>query len=169
MKPFDTSFFKVKRSCYKNPGNKLRNRPALPLIEYSKMKLLHGILLFVTLFVSGCDTPHVMHYRVAEVYPKSADSKRMVFLLQSVAEQSGLTERTTASNTTNTLFYAQDDYEWGVTILDVRFYGDDVFLDLSGGFGTPSAYRKAKRLLPSTLSTEFGSRFSVSERRVQSQ
>lgn len=128
------------------------------------MKPLLSILFVVAIFASGCDTLHVKQYRVDGIAPESADSTRLKSVLQSVADQSGLIERTPDSNTAQVLFYAQDNYERGVTTFEARNYGDDVFLDLSGGFGTPPAYRKARRLLPSALSAEFGSRFSVLER-----
>ena len=133
------------------------------------MKPVHAILFVAAFLVSGCDILHVKQYCIAGVAPKSADSTRLKSVLQSVADQSGLRERTPDPDTTNVLFYARDDYEWGVTILEAGFYGDDVYLVLNGGFGTPPAYRKARRLLSATLEAEFGSRFSVSERRVQSQ
>jgi hypothetical protein len=137
--------------------------------RFVRVKPIHAILLIAAFFVAGCDTLHIKQYRVAGVAPNSADAIRLKSVLQNAADKSGLKNRAADSSATNILFYAQDEYEWGISTLRARFYQDDVLLDLSGGFGTPPAYKQGKRLLPPALSSEFGSRFSILKRRVESQ
>jgi hypothetical protein len=126
---------------------------------------LHAALFIAAILVSGCDILHVKEYRVIGVAPSSMDATRLKSVLQDVADKSGLKDRTAESSATNTLFYARDEYKGGVSTLNARFVHDDVMLQLLGGYRTPPAYRKCKRLLPSALSTEFGSRFAIEEQR----
>lgn len=126
------------------------------------MKPIPAILLMIALLVTGCDTMNWQQYQIAGVSPGSADAARLKSLLQTVAGQTGLDDRTPASRVPNTLvFYSQPPQAFRVD-LGARFYQTNVLVDLVGGFGPiPEAYKQAKHLLMPALSTEFGSRLSI--------
>lgn len=122
------------------------------------MKPIHTILLIAAFCVTGCDTLNVKQYRVTGVTPNSADARKLKSVLQSVADKAGLKDCTSGSGKTNLLvLYALP--ERSLPTLSAQFVQEGVTIDLFGGFGTPPPFRQAKRLLGSTLSTEFGSQF----------
>jgi len=126
------------------------------------MKSILAFLLIAFLFVTGCATMNVQQYRITGVAKGSPDAAKAKSILQTVADQTGLNDRTSASHVPDTLvFYSQPPQAFRVD-LRARFDQTNVLVDLVGGFGpTPPAYKHAKHLLALALSAEFGSRFSV--------
>jgi len=126
------------------------------------MKPILAFLLISVLFVTGCDTMNVQQYRITGVAKGSPDAANVRSILQTVADQTGLSDRTSESRVPDTLvFYSQPQQAFRVD-LGARFDQTNVLVDLVGGFGpTPSAYKHAKHLLTPALFAEFGSRFSV--------
>jgi hypothetical protein len=126
------------------------------------MKPTYIFLLVVALCVAGCDTMNYQQYQIAGVAAGSPDAARIKSVLQTVASQTGLDDRISASRVTNTLaFYSQPPQAFRVD-LGARFYQTNVLVDLVGGFGpTPPAYKLVKRLLTPALTNEFGSRLSI--------
>lgn len=126
------------------------------------MKSFYLLLLStVILAASGCDILHFKTYQVSGVSPNSADAGKVTSILQNIAGKTGLKAEETFSSNTNVLvsYTNANSTSGGVTILTAWFYQDSIYIGLTGGYGTPPEYRKAKRLLKNSLSAEFGSRF----------
>ena len=104
-------------------------------------------------------------YRISGVTSNSQDAAKLKAILQKIADQTGLKDHTSDCSITNVLvYYAKSnstDLRNNVPDLSAWFYKDDVWIQIFGGYGTPPAYKQAKRLLPPILSAEFGSRFSI--------
>jgi hypothetical protein len=126
------------------------------------MKSTFISLLLTALLVTGCDTMNYQQYQITGISPGSPDAIRLKSVLQTVANQAGMIDRTPDSRVNNTLvFYSQPSQAFRVD-LGARFYQTNVLVDLVGGFGpTPSAYKQTKCLLEPALTNEFGSRLSV--------
>jgi hypothetical protein len=124
------------------------------------VKPILAFLLIAVLFVAGCDTMNVQQYRIMGVATGSPDAAKVKSILQSVADKTGLRDKTSDSRVPDTLvLYEQTPQAFRVDI-GARFYHDDTLVDVIGGFGpTPPAFKQAKRLLAPALSAEFGSRF----------
>jgi hypothetical protein len=126
------------------------------------VKPILAFLLIAVLFVAGCDTMNVQQYRIMGVATGSPDAAKVKSILQSVADKTGLRDKTSDSRVPDTfVLYEQTPQAFRVDI-GARFYHDDILVDVIGGFGpTPPAFKQAKRLLAPALSAEFGSRFSI--------
>ena len=134
------------------------------------MKPTFIALVAAALFITGCDTMNWQQYQISGVSAGSPDAARLKSVLQAVASQTGLDDRTAVSRVPDTLvFYSQPPQAFRVD-LGARFYQTNVLVDLVGGIGpTPDAYKQAKRLLTPALTNEFGSRLSIPQPFVQIQ
>jgi hypothetical protein len=128
-------------------------------------RLSLALLLTAILFVVGCDTMNWQQYRIAGVTAGSEDAVKLKSALLAIAEKTGLKDCSPDSRMPNTLFfYSQPEVRNFRVDLGARSYGDDVLIDLVGGFGPPPpAYKEAKSLLTPVLTAEFGSHLSVSQ------
>jgi hypothetical protein len=118
-------------------------------------------LVFIALFLSACDTLNIQQYRVAGGAHR--DSAKVKRVLRDVASQTGLVDRTSTSRAPRTVvFYTQSDVQHFRVDLGARILGDDIVVDLNGGFGPARPeFKQAARLLTPALSSEFGSRLTV--------
>jgi hypothetical protein len=118
-------------------------------------------LVFVALLLSGCDTVNIQQYRIAGTARR--DTGKVKYVLHSVASRTGLIDRTSTSRAPQTLvFYTQPDVQHFRVDLGARMRGDDIIVDLNGGFGPARPeFKQALHLLTPALSSEFGSRLTV--------
>jgi hypothetical protein len=125
-------------------------------------------LVFIALLLSACDTLNVQQYRIAGGAHRETAKLREV--LQHVANQTGLVDRTSTSHAPHTVvFYTQPAIEHFRVDLGARIVGDDAVVDLNGGFGPARPeFKQALRLLTPALSSEFGSRLTVMPPSTQS-
>ncbi len=121
------------------------------------------------LFLAGCKTVNWQQYEVSGVSVGSQYADQLQTVLQTVADQSGLTNRTAESKVPGILvLYSQPSDKKSRVELGARFENDEVFVDLYGGVGPePMAYTQAKGLLFPMLKSEFHSRVSIPRPFVQ--
>jgi hypothetical protein len=118
-------------------------------------------LVFVALLLSACDTVNIQQYRIAGAARR--DTANVKNVLHSVANQTGLVDRTSVSRAPHTLvFYTQPAVQHFRVDLGARTLGDDIIVDLNGGFGPARPeFKQALHFLTPALSSEFGSRLTV--------
>jgi hypothetical protein len=122
--------------------------------------LMHALVL-IALFLSACDTLNIQQYRVTG--GARGGTPKVKRVLHGVASQTGLVDRTSTSRAPRTLvFYTQPDVQHFRVDLGARMLGDDIIVDLNGGFGhARPEFKQAEHLLTPALSSEFGSRLTV--------
>ncbi|MGC2626200.1 MAG: hypothetical protein WA269_05120 [Candidatus Udaeobacter sp.] len=118
-------------------------------------------LVLIAMFLSACDTLNIQQYRVAGGAHR--DVAKVKRVLHDVANQTGLVDRTSTSRAPRTVvFYTQPDVQHFRVDLGARILGDDVVVDLNGGFGPARPeFKQAAHLLTPALSGELGSRLTV--------
>ena len=118
-------------------------------------------LALVAILLSACDTLNIQQYRVAGGAHRDASKVKRV--LHDVANQTGLVDRTSTSRAAQTVvFYTQPDVQHFRVDLGARALGNDIIVDLNGGFGPARPeFKQAEHLLTLALSSEFGSRLAV--------
>jgi len=140
-----------------------RSSSAVAACVSSRRWLIIYFLPVVVLLIAGCDTMNWQQYRIAGVAAGSPDATKLRATLQTVADQSGLKDRTQDSRERATFaFFTQPDVRNFRVDIGARFTNGDVLVDLVSSFGpTPTAFKQAKKLLAPALSAEFSSRVSV--------
>ena len=133
------------------------------------MKLPLLILLFVmSLLGSACDRLNFEQYRIAGGAGNADITERVKSILQEVADKTALKDSTSTSKAPDTIvFYMEPDVKNFRVDLGARVYGEDILVDLVGGFGPKlPTFEQAKQLLLPALSAEFGSKVSVPQPRI---
>lgn len=125
-------------------------------------------IVLVAVLLSACDALNIQQYRISTA--ASGDTAKVRRVLQSVATDTKLVDRTSTSRAAHTLvFYTQDDVDHFQVDLGARRLGEDIIVDLNGGFGPARPeFKQALHLLTPALSSEFGSRLTVMPLHTQS-
>jgi hypothetical protein len=118
-------------------------------------------LVCFAVLLTACDTLNIQQYRIA--HGTHRDTAKVKQALHSVASQTGLVDRTSTSRAAHTIvFYTQPDVQHFRVDLGARTLGDDIVVDLNGGFGPARPeFKQALGLLTPALSNGFGSRLTV--------
>jgi hypothetical protein len=121
------------------------------------MRALVGIAFLLT----ACDTLNIQQYRISG--SAHGDTVKVKQVLRSIASETGLVDRTSTSRAPHTIvFYTQPHVQHFQVDLGARMLGDDIIVDLNGGFGPARPeFNRTLRLLTPALSSGFGSRLTV--------
>lgn len=139
-------------------------------------------VIFFALFTAGCASEDstdgsegakdlkmmVAQYRIFSIATIQEQKAKLTDLLASVASQAGLEEVTHISQVENTLvLYSQPKVAQSKVDLGARVAGDDVIVDLIGGYGpdTPG-FKQAKSALLKELRRSFPGQFDQPSPRI---
>jgi len=123
---------------------------------------MRGFIFIAACLFTGCDAINVQQFRIVGA-ANDGNTARLKRVLRSVADQTGLVDRTPESRVPQTLvLYLGPPVRHFLVEMGARTIAKDVIVDLSARVGPRwDEYRQARKLLASGLSEQFGSRLSI--------